>query len=211
MDAGYVTGELLVDAKQDLDVDVCGPVKPDVAWQATQGQGFDLAHFKIDWAAQSVTCPNAQTSTTWTNQTNSAGHPVISVGFAAAVCRACADQAKCTHAALGARHLQLRPEAQHTALQKLRETQVSADFRKAYAKRSGIEGTLSEGVRVCGLRRARYRGRAKTHLQMISSAVAINLNRLFDWWTGVKRSVTRLSPFAQLGREAGHFATSWRL
>jgi transposase len=31
--------------------------------------------------------------------------------------------------------------------------------------RAGIEGTLSEGIRAHGLRRARYIGLAKTHLQ----------------------------------------------
>jgi hypothetical protein len=55
------------------------------------------------------------------------------------------------------------------------------EFRKTYAKRSGIEGTISQAVRAYKLRRARYIGLARTHLQLWATAVAINLHRLFDW------------------------------
>ena len=46
-----------------------------------------------------------------------------------------------------------------------------------YAQRAGIEGTISQGVRRCGIRRARYRGLAKTQLQHLATASAINLLR----------------------------------
>jgi Transposase DDE domain. len=210
LDAGYVTADLLVEAKRDLNIDVCGPVKKDVRWQANTGQGFGLADFKIDWVAQSVTCPNAQTSRAWWQQTNAYGKPVIQVRFKPSICRACADQAKCTRSERGARHLVLQPQAQHEALQQVRQTQETDEFRKAYARRSGIEGTISQAVRACEVRRARYRGLAKTQLQMIASAVAINLHRLFDWWRGVPRSLTRVSPFASLAPEPALVGASWR-
>jgi transposase len=210
LDAGYVTGDLLVEAKRDLDVDVCGPVRKDGRWQANTGQGFGLADFKIDWAAQTMTCPNGQTTSAWYEQTKAHDKPMIQVKFKPSVCRACADQAKCTRSALGARNLVLQPQAQHEALQQGRQEQETAEFRQNYAKRSGIEGTISQAVRACDMRQARYRGLAKTHLQMISTAVAINLHRLFDWWTGVPRSLTRVSPFAQLAPEPARLSTCWR-
>jgi transposase len=210
LDAGYVTADLLVEAKQALGVDVCGPVKQDVRWQANSGQGFGSAAFKIDWAAQTVICPNGQRSNAWSQQTNAYGKPVIQVKFKPSVCRACADQAQCTRSERGARNLVLQPQAQHEALQQVRQTQETDAFRKAYAKRSGIEGTISQAVRACAVRQARYRGVAKTHLQMIASAVAINLHRLFDWWRGVPRSLTRISPFASLAPEPALVAASWR-
>jgi len=44
--------------------------------------------------------------------------------------------------------------------------------------RPPIEGTLSEMVRQHGLRRSRYRGLVKTHLQNLFKAAALNLKRL---------------------------------
>jgi transposase len=54
------------------------------------------------------------------------------------------------------------------------------------------------GVRAYGLRQARYRGLAKTHLQHVATAAAINIVRLADWLNGVPRATTRCSRFAAL-------------
>jgi hypothetical protein len=48
------------------------------------------------------------------------------------------------------------------------------------------------------MRRSRYRGLAKTHLQHIATAVAINIKRLDDWWNEVPFSQTKSSRFARL-------------
>lgn len=37
---------------------------------------------------------------------------------------------------------------------------------------------------VIGMHRPRYRGLAKTHLEHVFSATALNLLRLHAWWTG---------------------------
>ncbi len=57
---------------------------------------------------------------------------------------------------------------------------------------------MSEGVRVHNLRRTRYVGLEKTHLQHLMTAVAINFKRLFNWLVGVPLATTRISPLAQL-------------
>jgi len=49
---------------------------------------------------------------------------------------------------------------------------------RRYAQRAGIEGTHLQAVRVMGLRRSRYMGLAKTHLQHVSTAAAINVVRI---------------------------------
>ena len=67
-----------------------------------------------------------------------------------------------------------------------------------YARRAGIEGTISQGVRAFGLRRSRYRGLAKTHLQHVATAAAINVERLAAWFRAVPRAATRTSRFAGL-------------
>ncbi|MEU1598249.1 transposase, partial [Streptomyces sp. NPDC005708] len=41
-----------------------------------------------------------------------------------------------------------------------------------------------QATHTTGLRRARYRGLAKTHLDHTTSATALNLIRLAAWWNG---------------------------
>ena len=94
--------------------------------------------------------------------------------------------------------LQIRPQAQHEAIQQARPTQTTDEFKKRYAKRAGIEGTLSQGIRAFELRRTRYIGLAKTRLQHIVIAVAINLARIFNLLEGVPIQLTRKSHFAGL-------------
>lgn len=94
--------------------------------------------------------------------------------------------------------MRLRPQAQHEALQSARKRQVTAAFKALYAARAGIEGTLAQGVRAFGLRYVRYRGQAKTHLQHIRIAIAINLVRVFASLQEIARASTRTSSFARL-------------
>jgi transposase len=81
----------------------------------------------------------------------------------------------------GGRNLRIRPREQHDALQRARQRQVTDAFQELYRGRAGIEGTLSQGVRAFGLRRSRYSGQAKTHLQHLLIAVAINIVRVVAW------------------------------
>ena len=67
---------------------------------------------------------------------------------------------------------------------------------------NGVEGTISQGVRGCALRRSRYVGMAKTHLQHVITAVAMNVVRLLAWFAGVPKAQTRLSAFARLASGA---------
>jgi transposase len=83
-------------------------------------------------------------------------------------------------------------------MQAARQRQATPDFAAQYARRAGIEGTISQGVRAFGLRQARYRGLRKTHLQHVATATAINVGRLTDWLTGVPRGRTRCSHFGAL-------------
>src|SRR3712207_9321385 len=71
-----------------------------------------------------------------------------------------------------------RSRAEYEALRAARERLTTKEGRRCYARRAGIEGTLSQGVRAFGLRRSRYRGLARTHLQHVATAAALNLERL---------------------------------
>ncbi len=48
------------------------------------------------------------------------------------------------------------------------------------------------------LRRTRYIGMAKTHLQHVLTAVALNVVRIITWLLGVPLAKTRTSQFARL-------------
>ncbi len=198
LDAGYTDAQLLADSPFQYGVDLIGPVQTDTSWQARAGQGFEVARFFIDWTAQQVTCPAGKGSIAWSHSQDAYGNPVIHVHFAADDCRACPLRSRCTHSATGPRTLHLRPQALHEALQQARQRQQTPAFQSQYARRAGIEGTLSQAVRKCDLRHARYLGQAKVHLQNILSAVAINLARYVDWVNEVPLACTRTAPFAAL-------------
>ncbi len=67
-----------------------------------------------------------------------------------------------------------------------------------YNQRAGIEGTLSQGVRRCKLRRSRYIGIQKPHLQHVLTAVALNIVRVVQWLSEVPRTNAplRICPFS---------------
>ena len=114
------------------------------------------------------------------------------------VCAGCPVRSDCTRSQTTGRVLHLRPQAAHSARPPRRQEQQTSEFRKRYALRAGIEGTLSQGVRGMGLRRARYDGLHKTHLQHVLIAVAINLVRIDAVLTKTPRGKTRRSHFMRL-------------
>ena len=70
--------------------------------------------------------------------------------------------------------------------------------RRQYAARAGVESTHEQTIRRCGLRQCRYIGLAKTHLQHVVTATAINLIWVGQWLTGTPMAPTRCSHFAAL-------------
>lgn len=198
-DAGYVDAEQIVDSQTEYGLHLIGPVRPDTSWQAKEKTGYSIADFTIDWESKQAVCPKGVTSSAWTDSSDAWGNPVIGVTFSNKDCRPCPVRIHCTRRAITTpRSLTIRPQKQHEALQNTRQQQQTETWQKQYAKRAGIEGTISQGVRGFGLRECRYIGLAKTHLQHILTAAAINLARLDAWFTGKKRAQTRVSRFATL-------------
>ena len=111
-------------------------------------------------------------------------------------CKPCQLKAHCTTAPR--RALSIRVKEHHQALQEVRTRQKGTEFWEKYRSRSGIEGTISQGVRAFGLRRSRYRGMQKTHLQHLVSAAVINLVRTLAWLDEKPLAKTRTSKFAAL-------------
>jgi transposase len=198
VDTGYVSGAHLVASEEDYGVDLLGPVLPDSSWQAQQGEAYDLTRFQIHWEQEIAVCPQGHTSARWESHTDRHNKPVISIRFSLKLCKRCPAKALCTTATKQGRHLTVRPRAEHEAIQARRQYQETDAFREAYAVRAGVEGVISQAAYTLGLRRARYRGLVKTHLQNIATAAAINLRRAIAWLLGEPTATTRITRFAAL-------------
>lgn len=98
---------------------------------------------------------------------------------------------------MGARKLREIHENGSKSLKTARRRQETQEFKQAYNRRAGIEGTLSQGIRVCDLRHARYRGKAKVHVQQVFTATALNFNRISAWFSAQPCAQTRRAPFLQ--------------
>lgn len=156
----------------------------------------------MDWDQQQVQCPQGKVSQSWKTKTEASGSEAILVRFAMADCGGCESRDLCTRSKQRPRVLRLPPRDQYEALQAAREWAQSDEGKQLYARRAGIEGTVSLGVRAYGLRRSRYRGLAKTHVQHVATALAINVDRIVAWLDERPRAKTRTSRFAALQLEA---------
>ncbi|MFI2281370.1 IS1182 family transposase [Nocardia beijingensis] len=197
VDAGYVDADLLITSKREHGIELLGPVKAATGWQAANGDGFSLSDFTIDWDNEQVTCPQGTISAAWKTDRSQVGAEVIRVRFPGSACRSCPVREQCTRSTTG-RRLTLRQRVQHQALQLGRAEQQTEQWQHRYQHRAGVEGTIAQGIRSCGLRRSRYRGLPKTRLQHLLTAAGLNLNRLNSWWETTPFAPTRTSHFAML-------------
>ena len=196
VDTGYVYAQWLISSRQEYEVDLLGPTRSNYHWQTQAAAGFAASDFALDWQRQEATCPQGHTSSCWTPLLDKNQNPVIKIQFSQEECGRCASRAQCTRA--GRRTLLVQPQARHEALQAARARETTTEYATQYQKRAGVEGTISQGVRAFGLRRARYVGLAKTHLQHILTATAINFVRVSQWLQGKTLAQTRQSSFARL-------------
>jgi len=203
LDRGYIDALLFVDSKQKRGVRVVGPARENYHWQKQTESGFDLSRFQIDWENQRVTCPAGQEAIRWAANRDKTKQELIKVRFKKATCLSCQHRPLCTRSKSGPREFLLRPRDQHEALIAARQEQQTAEWKKEYDCRAGVEGTISQSVRAFGLRQARYRGQAKTHLQNILTAAAINLSRIVAWVNDIPSEKTRTSHFAKLAPAFG--------
>ncbi len=200
VDTGYLDAELLAESKKKYGVDLYGPTRPDYRWQARAERGFGMQDFEIDWDRKKAICPEGQESVEWTPFVDNRDNDVIRLKFSTADCGPCPSRELCTQsdAKYPRRRLTIRPKEQYEALQAAREREGTAEFKAHYTKRAGIEGTISRAVRTCEVRRSRYIGLNKTHLQHLLSATSLSFLRVGEWLLGVPKAKTRRSPFARL-------------
>jgi IS5 family transposase len=103
------------------------------------------------------------------------------ITFSKADCGPCPLRTLCTTSASQRRQLTVHTQQVHQAQLAARAAAATKDFQATYALRAGVEGTIRQGVAITDLRHTRYRGLAKTHLEHVFSAIALNLIRLDSW------------------------------
>jgi transposase len=199
VDSAYVNADLLVDSPQDHGISLIGPTRKDPSWQAKVEGAYDRYQFEIDWEKKQVRCPQGKQTIAWRELTDrKTGEPYVSVVFDRDDCLACKARSLCTRSKGLERRLRLQAREQFEALKEARLRHASKEGKQLYAKRAGVEGTVSQAVRAFGFRRTRYRGLAKTHLQHVATAAAMNIDRIVAWFDEIPRAKTRTSRFAAL-------------
>ena len=184
---------------RDYGSDLVGPTRADYRGPAQQKMGFEASQFPLDWQVQQATCPEGHTSSSWTPAIDNRKNEVIKIKFSMKDCQICPSRSLCTQSSRHTRRtVTIRPQEQYFALKQRRERETTKEFAQVKASRAGIEGTISQGVRTMGLRRSRYIGQERTHLQHVATAAALNVIRSMAWFSGLPRAQTRRSAFARL-------------
>ena len=189
VDSGYVSADLLVSSRQ-RGITLVGPLLADTSAQARAG-GYTADMFTIDWDSKQAICPQGAVSSKWAPMRQRDGKEAISVRFATTTCRECPSRDKCTTATWTGRQLFLRPREIHEAVTAARAGQGTPQWKDRYKARAGVEGTMAQATHVTGIRRARYLGLAKTRLEHLAAATAINVIRLDAWYAGHPLDRTR--------------------
>jgi hypothetical protein len=197
VDSGYPSAQLLIDSKRRWGIELVSPLQADKSRQAKAGAGYDRSRCTIDFDARHAICPQGQTSSWW-DPVILGGTDKIVIKFAPRTCRDCPVRDQCTTSQRGGRQLTVPTREVHQAQLAARASHNTPEGRARYAARAGVEGTIGQAVTVTGTRRARYRGLAKTQLEHVYSATALNLIRLHAYWHGHALDRSRTSHLTRL-------------
>jgi len=171
VDQAYVSGTRLAESAE-AGIDLIGPVA-----QESGPCDFKLSDFTVDVEQRQATCPAGQEAERWTVNNCPDGSLAYTAHFGEQ-CLTCPLRPQCTTAAAG-RTITIHEH--HDRVVARREEMQTAEFWQKMKRRPPIEGTISQVARQ-GARRARYRGRRKVNLQLVFTAVAVNLKRLLHAW-----------------------------
>jgi transposase len=117
------------------------------------------------------------------------------VRFARKDCTPCLHRAQCTRAMKEPRLLGLQEREQYETLQAARQRQTTEAFYRQYALGQASRAPMRKVCAgVASGTRAILIGLAKTHLQHLATAAALNFVRLGEWLAGTSRAKTPCSP-----------------
>jgi len=172
VDAAYVSTEKLVEAAAE-GRELIGPASK--CGGPNRGR-FQSDDFHVAVEQRRATCPAGHQNTQCSRLVEQAtGKVSYRFEWDTATCASCPLRPQCIKAEH--RHRTLVVGENHHVLQARRKEQQTDAFKQRLRHRNAIEGTQSELVRAHGLRRARYRGLAKTQLQNYFIGAACNVKR----------------------------------
>lgn len=148
-------------------VQLKGPVSPKPE-KATLKKN---AGFEADIKNHKITCPEGREAASLSEWKDGR----VSGTFGKKDCQDCQRNETCQPENSG-KKITIRPESE--LLKRRRALMETKEFKLDMHKRNGIEGTLSGLVRGNGMRRSRFRGKAKTELHIKLSGAAANISRL---------------------------------
>lgn len=170
VDGAYISAEALMQAEKEnrelLGLAPRSPHKPNM---------FESEKFDVRIEERRAFCPAGKESTQCSRLEEKQSGKVNYRFEWSWHCHECELREKCVGA--NQKHRTLVVGQNHTILQKRRREQKTPVFLERVKKRNGIEGTHSELVRAHGLRRARYRGKARVDLQNQFIGAACNIKR----------------------------------
>ncbi|WP_235787227.1 transposase [Streptomyces mutabilis] len=181
VDAGYTSLPHLEQAAREHQVTVAGPLPANPTRQHRQAKGFARDDFHIDYDLQQVTCPQGQVSAGWHGPyptSSPTAAPLIVARFTKSQCRPCPARTQCTATADNARTVGFPPRELRDLQLRVRTEQQTLEWKTRYALRSGVEGKVNEFAHGHSMRRCRYRGQRKAHIQHVLTAIAVNIERL---------------------------------
>lgn len=160
-DGAYVSGAKLVEAAAQ-GRELIGPVQ---AAPRRHPDQFTMEDFQVEVEQRQATCPAGRPNHQCSRLDGEKNQGAVQYRFEwnSKTCTSCELRER--FLGKGIRHKSIVVGEHHSALQARRREQKSERFRLRLRHRAAIEGTQSELVRAHGLRRARYRGRAKVQLQ----------------------------------------------
>ena len=183
VDGGYTSLVHLERAAREHQVTVTGPLPGNPTRQHRTSEGFARDDFHIDYDRQQVTCPQGQVSAGWhgpyPTSSPTAG-PADRGPVHQEPVPALPGPHPLHHLRRQRPHRGLPPRELRDLQLRVRTEQQTPAWKTRYAVRSGVEGTVNEFAHGHGMRRCRYRGQPKAHLQHVLTAIAVNIERLSE-------------------------------
>jgi hypothetical protein len=172
VDAAYVSTQKLMEAAAE-GRELIGPAPGAASKGALR---FCTDHFDIMVEQRKAICPAGQENSQCSRlEEQASGRVFYRFEWSPESCAKCALRQQCIKTEQ--KHRTLAVSEHHSVLQQRRREQKTETFKQRMKHRNAIEGTQSELVRAHGLRRARYRGLAKTKLQNYFIGAACNIKR----------------------------------
>lgn len=140
----------------------------------TNAGRFAKTDFAIDLTARTVTCPAGEVSSDARRAKDHKGRATTRFVFAADVCAACPLRPRCVKGS-GSRSILVSVHEARIAA--ARADQFRPETKALLRARCKVERKIAH-LKRAGIRKARFRGRRKTRLQLLIAAAVVNFKRL---------------------------------